>query len=123
MKKVYWFFVLLMAFVILVTAGCGGGKQEYTLECDIDTEQYGFKINGEDGPINTQTHGESTSSKYQDGKMSSITVEINRTMTFEDSGNSYDIEGVISVNFLTEVVTYDITATGDSFDEPQTCKK
>ena len=100
MKKVKLFLVLILVVLSLATAVCGGAKEEYTLECNIDTEQYGFMINGEDGPLTTETHGESTSSKYQDGKMSSITVEINRTMTFEDSGNSYDIEGVISVNFL-----------------------
>ena len=123
MNKMNWFFGLMMIFILFATAGCGGAKQEYTLECNIDTEQYGFKIIGEEGSLTTETHGESRKTEFKDGKMSSTTIEINRTMTFNDSGNSYDIEGEVSVNFLTEVVTYDITATGDTFDEPQTCQK
>lgn len=123
MIKMKWFFVLMMVFILVGTVGCGGAKQEYTLECNIDTEQYGFTINGEEGPLTTQTHGESRSTEFKDGKMSSTIIEINRTMTFQDTGHSYDIEGEISVNFLTGVVAYDITAAGETFDEPQTCQK
>ena len=115
--------VVLISALILLTAGCGGGGSDYTLECNIDTEQYGFKITGEEGPITMQTQGESTSTDYIDGKMSAIDVEINRTLTYENSGNSYELVGDIRVNFVTGVVEYDITATGDTFTEPQTCKK
>ena len=123
MKEVRTMLLMLSAVAIMFTGGCGGGSKSYTLECNIDTEQYGFSIDGEEGPVTTQTHGESTSSNYVDGNMSSITVEINRTMTFESSGNSYDLEGEIKVDFLTGIIKYDITATGDTFEEPQTCKK
>ena len=123
MRKSGWFYLFVLVIVLSVTTGCTEAKQEYTLECDIDTEQYSIMISGEEGPLTTQTHGESTSTEYKDGNLVSITVEVNRTMTFEDSGNSYDIVGEISVNFQTEVVNYEITATGDNFEEPQTCKK
>lgn len=122
MKEMKLSFALMLVIILLVTGGCSGAKQEYALECNIDTEQYGFGITGEEGPITTNTHGESTSREIKDGKVTSITVEIDRTMTFENSGNSYDIVGEVSVNFQTEVVNYEITATSDAFDEPQTCK-
>ena len=120
MKSYKLAIIALVSALILLTAGCGGG---YALECNIDTEQYGFVITGEDGPITVKTQGERTSTFYDDGKMSSISVEVNRTLTFEDSGNSYDIVGDIHVDFQTDVVEYDITATGDTFTEPQTCQK
>ena len=120
MKRFKLAFIALVLAVTLLTAGCGGG---YALECNIDMEQYGFKITGEDGPITVQTQGERTSTFYDDGKMSSISVEVDRTLTFENSGNSYDIVGDIHVDFQTEIVEYEITATGDTFTEPQTCKK
>ena len=121
MEKKCWFFVLSLAFVLLATTGCGGAEQEYTLVCDIDTEQFSFMINGEEGPLTTQTHGESRSSDYKDGKMVSLSMDINRTMTFEDTGNSYDLVGEISIDFSKELVNYEITVTGDTFAEPQTC--
>ena len=123
MKRNKLAFIALVSALILLTAGCGGGGTDYALECNIDTEQYGFSIAGEDGPIIIQTQGESTSSEYFDGSMTEITIEVNRTLTFEDSNNSYDIVGDIHVDFLAEIVEYDITATGDTFAEPQTCKK
>ena len=124
MKRFKLAFIALVLAVILLTAGCGGGGSDFALECTIDMEQYGFKITGEDGPITVQTQGESTSTEYTAaGNMSAITVEVNRTLTFENSGNSYDLVGDIHVDFQTDTVEYDITATGDTFTEPQTCKK
>ena len=123
MKGIKARFLILSMVLIILSSGCGGGGQTYTLECNIDTEQYGFSISGEEGPVTIQTHGESTSTEYQDGNMSSIKVEVNRTLTFENSGNSYDLEGEINVDFLNGIVKYDITATGDTFEEPQSCKQ
>lgn len=123
MKRYKLVIIALVSALILLTAGCGGGN-DYALECNIDTEQYGFKISGEDGPITVQTKGETTSTFYDpNGKVSGISVEVNRTLTFEDSGNSYDIVGDIHVDFQTDVVEYDITASGDTFAEPQSCKQ
>jgi hypothetical protein len=118
---------LLSLGALLLAAGCSGavgGGSSYILECNIDAESYGFSIDGEEGPVSTQTHGESTKSFYDpDGNMTTVSVEINRTMTFDESGNAYDLVGSISVDFRTDTVKYDITASGDPFEEPQTCKK
>lgn len=124
MKRLRMLVLVMVVGVLLAIAGCSGGTSGYTLECNIDTEQYGFVIDGEDGPVSIQTNGETTQSFYNpSGNIDSVTVEVNRTFTFEESGNSYDIVGEIIVDFRTDTVTYDITATGDSFEEPQTCKQ
>jgi len=109
----------------ILAAGCsGGGRNGYALECNIDTESYVFSIEGEEGPVSTQTHGETTKSFYDPGgAMTTISVEINRTMTFDESGNSYDLVGSINVDFRTYTVKYDITASGETFGEPQTCMR
>lgn len=124
MKWLRMLVLILVVSVLLFTMGCSGGSNSYSLECNIDTEQYGFNIDGEEGPVSIQTLGESTKSMYDpNGNMISIAVEVNRTLTFEESGNSYTIVGSINIDFQTDTVKYDITTTGDTFEEPQTCKK
>jgi hypothetical protein len=122
MKSAKKFIFVLIASLFLLTA-CGGGSVGEFI-CNIGTETYGFEFGGEDGPASVQNHGETTTSNYDpNGKQTGILVEVNRTVTFEDSGNSYTIVGQIEVDFVTEQVSYDVTATSDVYDEPQTCSK
>jgi hypothetical protein len=124
MQKISKLAVIVIAGLLLVTTACNLRSNNYSLECEIDTQQYGFKISGEDGPISVQTQGEKTQSKYDaNGQIESVIVEVNRTLTFEDSGNSYTVVGSINLDPKNETVSYDITATGDTFEEPQTCQK
>lgn len=124
MQKVSKFAVILIAGLLVVMTACSFKSNNYSLVCEIDTQQCGFKISGEDGPISVQTKGEKTQSKYDaNGQIQSVMVEVNRTLTFEDSGNSYTVVGSINLDPENETVSYDITATGDTFEDPQSCQK
>lgn len=117
--------IYLVAIVIsLVLAGCGGSKSEYALVCNIGTKEYGFEITGETGTVTQTLNSESTNYEYDAaGQRTGITVNVNRDLVFEDTQHAYHIEGTINLNPMTEELSYDITATGDSFgDTPQTCK-
>lgn len=114
-------FVLLVSLLLLTACG-GGGASTGEFICNIDTEGYGFEFSGEEGPATIQNHGETTTANYDpSGKQTGVMVEVNRTVTFENSGNSYTIVGQIEVDFLNEEASYDVTATSDVYDEPQTC--
>jgi len=120
MQRTLAILILVAGFVM---SGCGGG-QSYTLKCNIDTEEYGFEITGESGPVQVTSNGESQKTTYESGGVSAITVDVNRDVVYENSKNAYHIEGTIAIKPPTGEVTYDITATGDTFgDSPQTCKK
>jgi hypothetical protein len=114
-------FVVLTALVFSAV-GCTSSGIDYALVCEIDMEGYTFKIEGEEGPVSIQTQGESTQSKYDpNGALSSVEVEVNRVLTFEESGNAYTLVGKISVDFQSNSVNYKVTATGDTLEEPQIC--
>jgi len=127
----------MMLVLVALVVGCGGDDETamttteaasiespaHTLECNINTEQYGFMITGEEFPMATQTRGESTQREYDAGDLATITIEVNRTISFEASGNSYDLIGSINVDFQTSRVRYDIVATSDAFEEPQSCRQ
>jgi hypothetical protein len=97
----------------------------YTLKCNINTENFGFEITGETGTVVTTYNNETKHYDYDSsGQMSEITVAVNRDLLFENNQHRYHIEGTITVKQTTNEVTYDITATGDTFGNSlQTCKK
>jgi len=115
---------LLLALVLWLTVGCGGGE-EYTLGCDIDTDHYGWSIDGEEGGYITAYNGDVTQSREYDpdGNLVSITVEVDETRTYEESGNIYVFVGEINLNVKDGTVGYTITATGETLPEPQTCQQ
>jgi hypothetical protein len=98
---------------------------KFNLKCNISAQDFGFEITGETGSIQSTFNNETTSYNYDtSGQMTGITVAVNRDMFFESSQHKYHIVGTITVNQITNEITYDITATGDAFDNsPQTCKK
>jgi hypothetical protein len=95
-----------------------------TFKCDIDTQQYGFEITCESGSVSTTFNNESTHYNYDtSGQMSGTTLDINRDFLFQTNQHKDHIEGTITIDQLTNTVSYEITASGDSFgDSPQTCK-
>ncbi len=131
-KLSQWTIILIVIMLLLV--GCGGqspfqpaetATPKYALKCNINTQEFGFEITGETGSVESTFNNESTSYNYDSsGAMTGVTVAVNRDLLFKISQNKYHIEGTITVNQTTNEVTYDITATGDTFgDSPQTCKK
>jgi hypothetical protein len=120
-KPSLWMIVLIVPALLL--AGCGG-TSKYALKCDINTENFSFEITGEKGTVATTSNGETSNYDYDDsGVLSGVTVAVNRDMVFEDTKHSYHIEGTITLKQATNEVTYNITATGDSFGKSvQTCK-
>ncbi len=95
------------------------------LKCEIGTEKYSIGIEGESGKLTIGHHNEGTQFGYNaNGQRETITITLNRTLTYEDSGNSYDVTGYIEINELENSVSYDIQAIGEPFgDVPQTCVK
>jgi hypothetical protein len=123
MKSLKLLIFFLLALVLMLTAGCGGG-QKYTLECDIDTDHYGWSIDGEKGAYTSKQNKDvSRTSEYDpDGNLTFMTIEVDVTRTYEESGNSYIFVGEISLNVKDDTVAYHITATGETLPEPQTCQ-
>lgn len=121
-------FVVLI-IVSLLLAGCGGKASppspEHELKCNINTQEFAFGFTGETGEVEITFNNE-TDTYYTDssGVITEVTTNVNRDLLFTSSQHKYHIEGTITVNEKTNEVTYDITATGDTFgDTPQTCKK
>jgi len=121
-RKVVLF--LTLALVLILTTGCGGGSN-YTLECEIDTDQYGWRIDGEEGAFSTKLNRDVTqSSEYDpDGHLTAIKVEVDETRTYEESGNVYVFVGEINLDVLDDTVSYQITVTGETLAEAQTCQQ
>jgi len=119
--SLYCGIVLILA--TLLSSGCGGSPT-YALKCNIDTQQYGFEITGETGNFTESMNNEATSYEYDtSGQVSGLTVNIDRDLVFDDNQHEYHIGGTIKLNPMTNELTYNITATGDTFgDAPQTCK-
>ena len=119
---------LLLVF-LLVIIGCnktsvnGNQDDKYDLICDIGTDDYSIRIEGESGSLATQYNNESTQYSYNaTGQIETITLNLNRTLTYTDSGNEYTITGFIIVNTMTETVEWDILATGGEFgNQGKTC--
>lgn len=128
-SKIYVVFII----VSLLLAGCGGKAStqpketapEHELKCNINTQEFAFKITGETGEVEITFNNESDIyNTDSSGVITGVTTTVNRDLLFTSSQHKYHIEGTITVNETTNEVTYDITATGDTFgDTPQTCKK
>ena len=85
--------------------------------CNIDTERYGINITCESGTIK-QTMNDST--KFE-GDIIKVTLKQSRT--YENTGNTYQINGNITVDKAADTVSYLITVTGGVFGSvPQVCE-
>jgi hypothetical protein len=142
-KLSQWMVILIVTMLLL--AGCGGkslfqpaetatpipptatATPKYALKCNINTQEYGFEITGEDetGTVTESRNNEATNYEYDSsGQTSGLIINVNRDLVFENNQHKYHIEGTIKLNPITDDLAYDITATSDVFDNsPQTCKK
>ena len=85
--------------------------------CNIDTERYGINITCESGTIK-QTMNDST--KFE-GDIIKVTLKQSRT--YENTGNTYQINGNITVDKAADTVSYLITVTGGAFGSvPPVCE-
>jgi hypothetical protein len=134
-QKVVTVAICLMVMASLSLSSCGPGQlfgptftptpttPPYALKCDIGTEQYSIAIEGETGEVITESNNESTKFGYAaSGQRETITVGLNRTVSYKETGHTYKITGQIAVNIIQNTVTYEITATGGGFgDNEQGC--
>jgi YD repeat-containing protein len=118
----------LLLIVSLGMSACGSSpapaSPAYALKCDIGTEEYNIRVEGESGQLATEFHGEQTQFGYDDaGRRETITLNVNRTLTYAASGHAYKVSGKIVINLLKNTVSYEIAATGGGLgDKGQTCK-
>ena len=85
--------------------------------CNIDTERYGINITCESGTVK-QTMNDST--KFE-GDIIKVTLKQSRT--YENTGNTYQINGDITVDKAANTVSYLITVSGGVFGtSPQVCE-
>lgn len=85
--------------------------------CNVGTERYGIEITCESG---TMTVSRSDSTTFGDN---TIKLELDQSRTYENTGNTYQINGTINVDEAAGTVDYFITVTGGVFGSvPQVCE-
>ena len=89
------------------------------VKCGIEEQQYIIDITCESGEQTTEYHDQSAF----EGEIVKITIDQKRT--YKNTGNEYNIEGVVLIHRIKEEVQEeDITVTGGVFGEvPQKCTK
>jgi hypothetical protein len=107
----------------------------YTLQCNIDGNLDNGNFSGVEGytilgevwdPTNNKVtnRGSRVDETTASGKITKVTITVDRTVFYAISGHTYHITGTIIVSTNDPKLTYDITATGNAFTvNPQTCKK
>jgi len=98
MKKL--FIILIFAFSLI---SCG--KNKITVTCQGDCHNYSFQIGKESGPVTMNITTHYTYDSY--GNVSNVTSS--GTLTFQNSGNTYQVDQVI--NFST--CKYTVTVNGE----------
>lgn len=112
MKKIIF---LTMSLMILASlAGC----KPSPFQCDIKDDSLLFAVSGESG---SNTLDANHTRDFTPGKQ---TINLDDTLTYENSKNSYHITGTIIINSeKNSISSYEITATGGLFgDTAQVCK-
>ena len=143
------FTLIFVSFVLLVMLGGCGTLQvapiptntpaptmtpEPALKCDISNDSANGNLNvgfdivtesvSEASPLVTTYNNEEQDFTYDStGQVSLFTVHINRDLLYKSSGHTYHIEGVITIAPATQVLNYNITATGATLSSPQKCTK
>jgi len=107
---------VLLILVVLVSA-CGGPDCEVV--CDIDETQYTIDISCESGSAMCNVeHSTTTGAKGELQKFSR-----NDDCTYDESGNTYHIEGEVNFDADEKVDNYYFEVTGGVFgDVPQICE-
>ena len=129
MKRLIGIISLLLLVSLVIIIACdkksvnGDSNSKYNLICNIGTNDYSIGIEGESGALTTEYNNESTQYGYNSlGQRETITLNLNRTLTYEDTGNKYTITGLIIVNTIAQTVQWDILATGGGFgSQGETC--
>jgi hypothetical protein len=119
--------IIIFSIFILALSACGSGQllgPKYELFCEVDTESYKYWIEGDEGEFSEQNVSDMTRSQTfgPGGDLESVEIEFDQKRTYSESGNVYYFKGTVAVNFVQDTVSYEITATGDTLDGPQTCK-
>lgn len=91
------------------------------LVCDIGTEEYSIDITCESGSTTTTYNNESTEYQYDGAGLSGLILHLNRSRTYENTNNTYQIVGTIEVDLRQNTETHNITVSGGAFNVPQTC--
>lgn len=119
--------IIILSIFILTMSACGSGQllgPKYELVCEVDTESYKYWIEGEEGEFRELNVSDMTRSQVfsPSGVLESVEIEFDQKRTYSESGNVYYFKGTVVVDFVQDTVSYEITATGDTIDGPQTCK-
>lgn len=112
--------ILMIVFSFFIFWQCDK-EPGCALKCDIGTDDYSIGITCESGTTTTTFNNQSTEYQYDNGAVSVITLHLNQTRTYENTKNTYQIVGVITVNKKQNTVTHNITVSGGAFKDPQTC--
>ena len=96
-------------------------EPDCAVECVITTEDYSIDITCESGSTTTEYNNESMEYLYDDSGQSGVKLHLNQSRTYENTNNTYQIAGIIEVNYRTNTVTHNITVSGGVFTDPQTC--
>ncbi len=89
--------------------------------CDINTETYGFDISCESGKYQV-TINDSSKYNYDNGKLKTVSLDIKRERMYENTKNTYVINGTILVDLIEKTVDYNIKVSGGAFgDIEQIC--
>jgi hypothetical protein len=97
-------------------------EPDCALECDIGTEAFSIIITCESGSISTTYNSERDEYRYDDNsELIGTKRHLNRSRTYLNTNNTYQIVGVIDINHINNTVTHNITVSGGVFNDPQTC--
>ena len=109
--------LIIITIVAVLFAACGG--PECALECSVDKEKYLVDITCESGAASCQI--ERSTALGPNGELIKFTR--NDVCTYENSGNTYKIEGEINFGKNEEIDNYRFVVTGGVFGEnPQICE-
>jgi len=113
---------LILIIVVSISILCQCDKEpDCALNCNIGTDDYSIDITCESGATTTTFNNQSTEYQYDNGVVSVVKLNLNQTRTYENTNNTYNIVGVITVNKKLNTVTHNITVSGGAFRDPQTC--
>jgi len=106
--------ITLSLWLVVISLGmsaCGSGMSgptptpptptppPYALKCDIGMEEYSVGIDGESGETVTEFNNEKSLYGYDaNGQRETITLNLDRTLTYKDSHHTYKVTGQIVVN-------------------------
>lgn len=121
---------IVLSLFILTAACSGAGTPKVTptpqceFICDITLEHYIFKVSCEsgEGKISVGSNAKMKQT-YEESAIVFTSLNLDHTLTYANSNNSYKITGRIEFDDKASSVAYDVQATGGFFgDAPKSCK-